>query len=412
MKGAVILSIIDQALISAFNLLLNLAFIAWSTPDEFGRFVVILSGAFFANSAQNALILMPLNYLLPGRPEAEANSSLSMLTSANLALTGLVLVVSLGLGALVDANAVLYLCILAHFSVMMLREYARNIMVVRGRVDKTLLNDVIYVVASAGSGALFWTLGEAVPAALGGMAAGGLASLLGGRVSTVFAPGHFRAHLREYRTVWKETRWALQGALQHEAEVRSYVFLVEHWRNAATLGMLQAGRVALSPLMLISNGWRRVARPRIVEDLILGHHQPIRKQLWFGAVVITAASVLYGLVLAAAWPLLETFVFKNRYGDMQAVVLCWWLYSCIVGLLTVPVTLLEARRQFRALAIVGFVIAFVIVASLAALLLVDFDVKSVVLVLSAIHLVELGIYTVMVSRSKPETDAALAGEHP
>lgn len=401
MKGAVFLSIIDQALLSAFNLALNLAFIAWSTPGEFGRFVLVLSGAFFAISAQNALIIMPLNYLLPGREAEEADAKLSMLTSANLALTAGATLASLTLGLLIGADMATHAAIAAYFAATLLREYTRGIMVVKGRVDRTLINDALFVAASAGLILALWPLGEPVTMMLSGIAGGGLIALLLGRVDMQFAPARFIAHLKAYRAVWKETRWALQGALQHEVEARGYVFLVEHWRDAATLGMLQAGRVTLSPLLLINNAWRRVARPRIVEDMHRGRPGNIARTLWFGAAVIAGATLLYGAVLAAAWPLLELYVFKQRYGDMTGIVLSWWLYSCIVGMLAVPVTLLEARRQFRLLATVGFAGATLIVMTLSGLAFVDFDVKTVVLTLCAVHAIELIVYLAMIRRPVP-----------
>ena len=48
MKRTMLISLVDQALNSAFNLLLNLAFIAFATPAEFGRFAFVLAGSFFA----------------------------------------------------------------------------------------------------------------------------------------------------------------------------------------------------------------------------------------------------------------------------------------------------------------------------------------------------------------------------
>lgn len=406
MKGAVFLSILDQALLSAFNLALNLAFIAWSTPADFGRFVLVQSAAFFAISAQNALIVMPLNYLLPGRPVEEAERQLSLLTSVNLALTAATLLAGLGLGIWLAADATLHAAILAYLATILLREYARNLQIVRGRVDRALIGDGLTVLVSAALILLLWPLLQPVGAVLTGMAGGTLAALIINRIDMRFAPRAFLGHLASYRAIWRETRWALQGALQHEVEVRSYVFLVERWRDAATLGILQAGRVALAPLSLIGTAWRRVARPRIVEALHHGRESEALRLIWFGAAVMTGATAAYGAALLLAWPLIETYVFRGRYGDMSGIVFCWWLYTAVTGLVTVPVTLMEARRRFKALAAIGFVMAALIVGVLCALLFIDFTVESVVLSLTAVHVVELATLLFFARRRPAENPSA------
>lgn len=405
MKRDVLLSIIDHAMVSAFNLALNLSFIAFAAPSEFGRFVLILAGAYFAISAQNALVVMPLNYLIPGRKAEEAAEHLSMLTSANMALTTLIVPASLGLGALIQADTTLSIAILAFFFATMLREFARNAMIVQGVIARTLIYDAIAMSASAIAVLALWPLIAPEAAALGGMALGNLVAIAFNRSSLAFSPSLLPGHLKTYRDVWKETRWALQGALQNEVEARSYVFLAEHWRDAATLGMLQAGRVAISPLLLISAAWRRVARPKIVEELHNARPDRASKVLRSGAILIAAGTVVYGLSLAAAWPALETFVFKNRYGDMTTIVAAWWLYAFIVGMAAVAATLLEARRQFRALAAVGFAVASLILLSFFGLLFVDFEVSTIVMVLCGVHIVELVVYCLMIRRNAVSSTA-------
>lgn len=388
MNRAVVLSLADQALNSAFSLLLNLAFIAFATPAEFGRFAFLLAGSFFASSAQNALIVMPLNYLLPGREQREADATLSMLTSANLALTVLVLPASIALAAVIGADPALLLAAAAYFCTVMVREYVRNLMVVKGHILRTLVYDAIALGSTALLAIVFWKLLPPAAAVLAALSVGNGLSFLICRFDLKADIRRLPAHLSAYRAVWKDTRWALQGALQNEIAARSHVFLVERMRDAAALGMLNAGRVAVSPLLLVGASWCRVARPRMVENLGRGQVAEVLKLFWSGIAITAAAAALYGLFLLLAWPYLEAYAFRDRYGDMAGNLASWWLYALIAGQTSVMAALMEARRQFRVLAIVGLVGAVVSPLLVFALLAAGFDASTAALGLAAVALLE------------------------
>uniref|UniRef100_UPI0013D35418 hypothetical protein n=1 Tax=Klebsiella pneumoniae TaxID=573 RepID=UPI0013D35418 len=84
-------------------------------------------------------------------------------------------------------------------------------------------------------------------------AAGSAAAvLLATRRQALAAP---LAALRGYRTFWVESRWSLLGAATTEAQYRGYVFAVESFRGAATLGAVQAGRALMGPMQLLANAW-------------------------------------------------------------------------------------------------------------------------------------------------------------
>lgn len=410
MKRAVLLSILDQAMISVFNLLLNLAFIAFASPSEFGRFALVLAAGFFAVSAQNALVVMPLNYLLPGREPEEVNASLSMLTSVNLVLTLAVLATCLGFAVALGADPLFTIAILFYFFVTMIREYVRNLMVVIGMIQRTLVYDAIAIVFSAALALVLWQAMAPEAAVLAGIGGGNLVAYFLGGFDRKADYRRLGRHLKAYyREVWKDTRWALQGALQNEVVRRSYVFIVERMRDAAALGTLNAGRVGVSPLMLISSAWSRVARPKLVDDLGRSDRAGVIRVLWTGAIAIVGASVLYGLALVVAWPCIEKCIFRHRYPGIETILLCWWIYAFVVGITTVASTLMEARRQFRELAAVGLAGAIAIPLLLLVFLSLDFGIASVVLVLCGVQLAELAVFVYLLVRTGAEQTGGADG---
>ena len=398
MKRAVFLSIADQGLISAFNLLLNLALIAYATPAQFGSFVVIVAGAFFAISAQNALVVTPLNFLLPGHDGEEQAAQLSMLTSVNLVLSAAAAAIGFAAYLAIFGDIATAALAVPYLLVALMREYVRALMVVRGTVGRTLVFDVLAMLCTALLVPVFWQVLRPELAALAALLGGNMVALLLRGPRLHFRPASLPRHLERYREVWTETRWALQGALQNEVETRGHIFIVEHWKGPAAIGAIHAGKVALAPLLLIAPSWRRVALPRMMEKLKRGDGAEAARLVWSGVAMFAAACLAAGAALAAGWPLLETFVFKGRYEGIGTIVFWWWVYAAIVGMITVIATLLQARRQFRDLAVVGMAVAGTILALLAGLTFTDLPLTTAILILIGVHAVELCVYCVMLRR--------------
>ncbi len=395
MRNAVLLSIVDQALLSVFNLALNLAFIGFAAPSEFGRFAFVQAGVFFVTSAQNALVVLPLNYLLPGRPAEEADRQLSMLTSVNLALTGVALLFGFALGVAVEADATLSLAILAFFATVTIRDFARNTLVVRGEIHRTLIFDAVAVSVAAVTAVGLWRVIRPEAAVLAALAGGNLVSHLICRVDEKTDLRRFPTHLEDYRLVWRDVRWALQGALQNEVAVRGWVFLVERMRDTASLGTLNAGRVAISPLLLITTAWARVARPRLAAELHVGRRDRVHRILWSGAAIVVGVSLVYGLALFVAWPSLEEFVLRRRYGDIGTIVFYWWLYALAVGLTSVLSAFMEVQRRFRALAVTSLISGLSAIVVIFHLLGTGGSIGAVVIVLACIALSEFAALAVL-----------------
>ena len=169
---------LDQAVLSAFSLGLSLMLVAYSTPEAFGHFVLLFSLVLMLLTAQNALILMPLNVLLPGRAEAERRrieASLGTLSGAFMVAGGLVGVL---IWALYGDEPYLLPALVAYAALSLSREYWRSLYFVRGQAGRALLLDLTFVLVSAPAIlALFFLVGP-VTASIGGMAAGNLATLM------------------------------------------------------------------------------------------------------------------------------------------------------------------------------------------------------------------------------------------
>lgn len=383
MKKQVALSIVDQAALSALSLGLNVLLIAKASPAEFGQFVILFSGLIFATSAQNALIFTPLNVLLPGRDRPMQARHLSTLTSINLLLVIVSAFVGLVLSLIFPTDAWLSIAAVFYFATSLMREYARSIFVTRDAVGRALLLDGLYMACAVPAIAALWFVTGPVTAVLGGLSAANFVSMLVCRQKFHLNLPAFAHHWTDYGVHWREARWALQGAVQSEAQTRGYVFFTQAWQGAAALGTLQAGRVLLAPLLLIAGAWGRVARPKLVA---LFHRNPDASGLQVlgaGILTVLGASAAYGLVIALSWPLIQTFVFKDKYPDMAPIAALWWAQALFAGVNAALGTLLQARRQFRGLALVGMGGAVGSLLALFALTLTPLPLLSALIILIA-----------------------------
>src|SRR5262245_22166244 len=94
------LAIIDQVLLSAFSLLLNIFLIRLWVPDQFGVFVMVLSLSLIGSSVQNALVGTQLSVLRPQATKGEEPELIACLWAANCVLTaGIVVLACIGIAA-------------------------------------------------------------------------------------------------------------------------------------------------------------------------------------------------------------------------------------------------------------------------------------------------------------------------
>lgn len=388
MRQKLLLSIVDQALLSALNLSLALALIAFTTPTEFGVYALYFAALLIAHSIQNALVVMPLNFLLPGKAIETQNQSVQMLTTIQTLFLSFVVCAALGASLFLGSGWRICLAASVYIGTGVMREYARNLFIVQGNVRSALMLDGLFAVSSCVSILVFWQLLPPAAAFLAGQAVGCFIGLIATRPKTQMRLGSLKNHFAAYAQIRNDVGWSLLGASQTEVQLRGYVFIVQMWMGLAALGVLQAGRIVISPLLLIATAWARIARPQFVE-MHNNQDGSAAKLLFQGIFVILACAVFYGLSIWVLWPFIEKYVFKAEYGDMWPLVAVWWSYACVVSVNVCLSTLLQARRQFKLLTGIGFLSA---AASLGGMLLLSFTslpLLFAVWVLLAAEMIEL-----------------------
>lgn len=328
-RSSMLLSIVDQAALSLFNLAVNLALVRLAGPSEFGLFLFAAAVILIMTSVQNATVASPITIILPHRPAGERSEGFSAVMSFNW----VVMVLSAVLGALLcllaSANVIYLAASAAAVFTTLMREAARSVHIVRGRLGSFLALDVVSIVASALVSVLAWNWVQPATACLVGIAIGNLVAVILAARGIFSRPLSVMETFEGYRTFWKDTRWSLLGATTTELQSRFYVFALEAFCGLAVLGQIQAGRLLLGPLPLLVGAWGRVARPAMAISLAAGDVDRAKTTFKSGIVLIISAALAFCALLYFAWPLVETWVYANKYPDIGSTAAAWAAFTLI-----------------------------------------------------------------------------------
>jgi O-antigen/teichoic acid export membrane protein len=345
------IALVDQAVLSLFNLGLNLLLIRVAAPAEFGRFIFAVAVLLILTSLQNALVSTPLAVMVPGQPVTTQSETLKIIVSFDYVFKLAAAITAPVLCLLTDHSATFLAAVAVATFTTLSRECARSLALAFEQTTECLRIDITAIVVSLGGLAAFWWVLPPAVAALVAISLGNVVAVLTQVTSRVAGRLGVRETIDAYATkCWRDTKWSLIGAGTTEIQYRSYVFALEVFRDAATLASVQAGRLLLGPLPLVVGSWGRVARPAMARQLAQGDQRGMIRLTVQGLIYVLAIGALYCAALYAAWSLAEAWFFRGRYPDVGLMTLAWSLYMMTViahMVLSVP---LQAAMRLKDLA--------------------------------------------------------------
>lgn len=343
------LALADQAVLSLFNLALNLALIAFAVPHDFGTYAYAMTTIILATSLQNALVGTPISVMIPGRPPAEQIEVLADLLAFDLAVRNTSALVAPLVCLLATQDAAVLLGVAAAVHAHLGRETRRTWMMAGDRIAAALRMDAIGAAFAIAATSALWSVLPPPAAALWGIAIGSGAALA---LSPAPDTGGCAATARHYRRYWADTRWSALGAATTEAEYRAYVFALQLLRDASQLAHVQAGRMLLGPLQLTVSAWGRIARPALAAAVVQGDRARVFSLVAQGATAMLALGLAFALGLYLAWPLAETYIFRGRYPDIAVTTALWTAYMVLLLVRSTLATPLQAAVLFRDLSLI------------------------------------------------------------
>ncbi|MEY4730744.1 MAG: hypothetical protein RL020_1902 [Pseudomonadota bacterium] len=355
MRTSVIISVLDQAWLSAANLLLGVFLIKHSSKEEYGGYVLGYAIILFLVGVQNALVTTQMAVLAPSRTEKEQGRFCSALAIGQFAIfvpvVLLIALIGLALGwsGSVNGSGLAYAIAISLLGVI-LREFFRSYFFLRLKPVAVLCLDVIFVVL------LFAGLWAAVQmkfasinfAALVIM---GLASAIVGLASVFLARNDMTVSMVDIKPAlqesWQHGRWALAGVTVTWLQDQSYIYLLSAMVSTAETAEASAARLFLAPLTLLNVGFSRVLMPRWAYMAHEGKQQEIVSMANRVKWILVSMVVVYVALLLLVKDWLTPLLLTGAYTQTSSLIAMWGVLFALQAVRNNYSSLLQVFKRFR-----------------------------------------------------------------
>jgi O-antigen/teichoic acid export membrane protein len=365
MKRALLITAIDEALLSALSFGLSLALIHWSGKVEFGLYTLVTGIVLLIRGVQNAVILVPMTTngsRLVGEDRGQFIAAVRRIQR----LMGLVTALVLGVALLYFAAWPLAASATVYAIGTWAREFQRNRWLLDARNTRALGGDLVYVLACAVGIALF-ILETGTLDTTAALWINGAAALLPGTIGLV---GGLRERSSEIRPVVRllvdQGRWSLPGMAVTWAQQTGYAYLVSIFANTAAVGALATARLFIMPVMLLVTAWSRIFLPKAGLLLREGNIRGVDQLAYRGTRIVLLLAAGYLAAVVVAFELGAAHLLSHRSDGIDNYVLGWAVFAVVAVIRGPAGNALIAQNEFKTMFVFGVSAA---VASLATMLL-------------------------------------------
>lgn len=303
--GKGILGLIDQAAVSGASFLTTVAIGRFCGAQELGIYALGFSLVVLVTGAQTSLISIPYTIFMKRLPESErswyAGSVLvhyALLAAlAMLALVGLALLLSIGLGPARLAQVVWVLLGIMPF--VLLREFLRRLAFAHLQMTAALLLDV--VVCGLQIGGLVGLVASEMLSAITGYAVMGLACAIASVASFFLVRTEFVVRGerigRDLQRNWSLGKWVFSSQMTLVA----HGYLV-HWLLAVMLDTTATGvfTACLTVVMVVNPfvaGISNVLEPRVAQAFAEGGRDEVRRVAWKTTALMEAVMAMFCIAI-------------------------------------------------------------------------------------------------------------------
>lgn len=351
-------AVLDQALLSASNLLVGLILIRHGSDLQYGYYVLILGAVMLAVSLQNAFIAPSMINRMTTL-DAEGRGRLTgglyveqqrLVRIGSLLATGVVLLLWMS-GRLSHDVTPLVFCAVFAVALSLRREYFRMVLMAYRRSADVLRADTVYALLLVA--AVFCASLSPAPAAVAAIGLG-LAALVGGillfrllRKRETWSTDGERGILRQIAPLGL---WSAAGAVIHWTFSHGYTYLVAATLDVTAVAAIAATRLLLMPVNLLSTGIGSLMLP-LTSGWLHAHGAPlVLRRLGQFATGVTAAAALYLLLLWLSRDWVFAHVLKKQFAHSDTLLLLWFGVFLLMVARDQMIYLLIARERFRSLA--------------------------------------------------------------
>lgn len=363
------ISVVDQAMLSAFNFFLGVLLIKRVEQHEYGLYVLATSFVLLVVGVQNALVTTQLTVIAPKKPRSEQREFAAALAfgqfiywlPAAITAGGLLLLLGHFAAIPADLNRVLFIGVFTALGTLV-REFARGYYFHRMnpaavfRVDSTYLAVALLMIGAAVFLPLpylhIWAL------AIVGFSAVAAATFDVFRIGRA-APLSNKRIFSAIRECWVNGKWALLGVFVTWLQTQCYVFLIVTLLGADEMAVTHSARLMLMPVALLNMSFSMIFRAKWAHDW----HGERPKKVFSSAIAlflaVASTIVVYSSLLLVFQEHIIGLVFRREYLQAGSYIHLWALIFAIQAARNIASLLLQVFEKFKFLTLVNAVTAIV-----------------------------------------------------
>ena len=370
-----LLSLSGEGVQSGFHFALNLLLIRLLSAYDFGVFAIVFVLGGISLTYGNALISVPATIELARQKSVRGFDYLDTVfgTVAFLISIGIAIITAIGLWLTIGSGFEA-LAGGAFVGTWTLRNHIRAVMFARYAAEAATLSHLGYSLTAVAliAGMLVLGRGLDVTTVLMALVIGNLVgSYLPLRLGRRPIRLSFRGDTgRRYQRIWSNVAWSLFGTATWNVQGQGLMFLVASIAGPAAYAPIAAATVLFNPLRPAVAAFVYVFRPDFVRALGEGRSRHLIVVSSVVSATIVFGCALVGVVIWLAWPYLDAHIFGDKFAgaSMPLILALSGIGATTYLTYTVPLTLVQAAGQFKAVAIATTIGAFIGVVSILFLL--------------------------------------------
>jgi O-antigen/teichoic acid export membrane protein len=357
-----------QMIQSAANFILSMIVARACSKTEYGLYTVAFATLIIVTSVQNALFNGPFQVIAPGKNEKDRTRFTSgialdeLLFFIGLSLLSLAAYGGYGIFRNDSPHLFFVLALIITGCAWAGREFVRTLNSSHLNMKALLSGEIAFAGIAFIATMLFWQLKilncqYALLCLAGGCAMGSIIGL-------VQSKQRFSFRLIDAKAALKETSpyawWALIGVIISTIQSQSYVYLLSIMTNLSETAEINAAKMFLMPIGLLSAGISRIFLPKGSE--LLNHGDGFKRLMKLTAITIAALlllSIIYCASLSVFFKQIILLTIGNKYASITQYFLLW-SGIFIAQVIRTPLMLaLLVFKKFKYTAMVGAVSAAV-----------------------------------------------------
>ena len=373
-----VLAVADQALQSLVNLLSNILLIRYASREEYGIYGVGFTSILLILGLSHALFGLQMTVIAPDKPEKDrkiyfGSMFISMIFVVSVLCAITLLIVASSHGWISEDYRKLITVVAISLPGMLVMQFMRQCLYFFNQAHRVLLFDLIFFLLFFGALSFLVSLGVEHLHLWALLVNGGTALMLGLtalwlnlRVNISKSMAIAKASFTE---AWRSGSWALLGSVLTVLQTQGYVYLLAIFKGPTAVAEMNAARLFLSPLLVMSSGFSKVMIPRMALLKADGHINravALAMKIMFMLMVLL---LLYLGLIAVGWGWFSDYLSGKGYENLWMLVVLWGCYFLSNVIVTTPSELLQVFREFRLLTLTGMVVALMVLsASLPAII--------------------------------------------